>query len=99
MFAAALRLILLLAALLTATPALAQTPALMPWPSEVELRTGALPVQGAFTVTWTGIHDDMLDRAARRFIDDIDRRTGLSHERPGPALEIAVASNDARFLT
>lgn len=93
-----LRLMMLLA-LLAAIPAWAQRPSLMPWPQSVNQQTGALAVEGAFTVTWTGYRDARLDRAASRFIADMDHRTGLSHARPGPSIAISVAGADPGFLT
>lgn len=91
------QLMLIVAAWLFSSPAHAQP--LMPWPSSIEARSGVLAVAGAFSVTWSGFHDARLDRAAQRFVDDMDRRTGLSHLRPGPGLVISVARDDPAFLT
>jgi hexosaminidase len=93
------RLIALFIVLLAAVPAWAQRSSLMPWPQSYEQRSGALAVTGAFTIAWSGYRDARLDRAASRFISDMDHRTGLSHYQPGPNLEIIVAADDPGFLT
>src|SRR5579871_671008 len=88
----------LMAVGLSAT-AFARDLALMPWPKTIEQTQGALPIEGSFLVVWSGFHDARLDRAARRFQADIDRRTGQPRLGPGPRLEISVAGDDPNYLT
>lgn len=98
MWAALIRRVwLVLLVLMVAAPASAQD--LMPWPSALEKRGGALTVEDAFSISWSGYRNGRLDRAGQRFVDDIDHRTGLSHARPGPRLEINVAGDDPALLT
>ena len=64
---------LLLACLVTASALFADAPSLMPLPVKIETSTGALPIDGKFTVAG----DPRLDIALARFIDRISRQTGI----------------------
>lgn len=84
-----------LAALLTsvALPAAAE-PALMPLPRAVAWNTGALKLDEAFAIEWSGKHDARLDRAAARFQVDVAKLTGAAQAgRPGPKLKITVGGD------
>lgn len=50
---------------------------LMPQPASVKLGAGALPIDANFTVAFTGYNESRLDRAADRFLTQLQRQTGL----------------------
>lgn len=70
---------LLLCSLLAAVPGAAAAPdlALMPMPSRVERGSGALIVDGHFRIGFTAPPPARLDRAARRFLAQLARETGI----------------------
>jgi hexosaminidase len=60
--------------------AMAQIPSslnLMPVPAKVQVGTGQLVVDQAFTAVSTGRKDDRLDRGISRFLDQVSRQTGM----------------------
>ncbi|HMG03602.1 MAG TPA: beta-N-acetylhexosaminidase [Edaphobacter sp.] len=66
----------------------AQTPAasafvntLMPVPSHLSTGSGALAWTNAVTVGVTGFHDERLDNAITRSLEQIERRTGVPRQR------------------
>ncbi len=63
----------LLACLLTASAAFADAPSFMPLPVKIEPSSGALLIDGKFTVAG----DPRLDAALTRFIDRVARQTGI----------------------
>ncbi|MGB9205553.1 MAG: family 20 glycosylhydrolase [Terriglobales bacterium] len=61
--------------------AMAQIPSslnLMPVPAKVQVGTGQLVVDQAFTVVSTGRKDDRLDRGISSFLDQVSRQTGMT---------------------
>lgn len=61
--------------------AMAQIPSslnLMPMPAKVQVGTGQLVVDQAFTAVSTGRKDDRLDRGISRFLDQVSRQTGMT---------------------
>ena len=50
---------------------------LMPQPASVKLGAGALPIDANFTIAFTGHGEPRLDRAADRFLTQLQRQTGL----------------------
>ena len=50
---------------------------LMPVPAKVQVGTGQLVVDQAFTAVSTGRKDDRLDRGISRFLDQVSRETGM----------------------
>ena len=61
--------------------AMAQIPSslnLMPVPATVQVGTGQLVVDQAFTVVSTGRKDDRLDRGISSFLDQVSRQTGMT---------------------
>src|SRR5262249_53990691 len=70
----------LMTALLFSTLAAAQmSPVLrlMPEPAKVQSGSGQLIVDQLFSVALTGAKDELLDRGAARFIDQLSRQTGM----------------------
>ncbi len=51
---------------------------LMPVPTKVQVGTGQLVVDQAFTAVSTGQRDDRLDRGIARFLDQVSRQTGMT---------------------
>ncbi len=51
---------------------------LMPVPAKVQVGTGQLVVDQAFTAASTGRKDDRLDRGISRFLDQVSRQTGMT---------------------
>jgi hexosaminidase len=71
---------LTLAALMLALPIRAQTPLplqLMPQPASLQRASGVLPIDGSFSVAFTGHSEPRLDRAAERFLTQLHRQTAL----------------------
>lgn len=62
-----------------ATAASAQRPVLnlMPAPERVELGEGRLRIEGAFTVATGGAADSRISRAVDRFLNRLERKTGI----------------------
>ena len=61
--------------------AMAQIPSslnLMPVPAKVQVGTGQLVVDQAFTALSTGRKDDRLDRGISSFLDQVSRQTGMT---------------------
>ena len=73
--------------------AMAQIPSslnLMPVPAKVQVGTGQLVVDQAFTAVSTGRKDDRLDRGIFRFLDQVSRQTGMTlNGQPGFASKAA----------
>jgi len=68
-------------------------PALMPWPSSIEMGAGELVVGPAFRIALTGRGGGIVERAARRLEARLARQTGLVLPSPlapagEPALEV-----------
>lgn len=62
----------------SAAPLNASTRALMPVPASVQFRDGSLALTESFTVGVRGHDDPRLQRALRRFVGRLARRTGLN---------------------
>ena len=54
----------------------------MPMPASVQLGSGQLPIDRSFSVSTSGTHDEMVDRAVDRFKDQFTRRTALLLQKP-----------------
>ena len=83
--------------LAAATAGGASRPALMPWPSSIEMGAGELVVGPDFRVAATGKGGPLVERAARRFEARLARQTGLVLPSPvatahEPTLEIRCDS-------
>src|SRR5439155_24132521 len=55
---------------------------LMPQPANVKLASGALTVDANFTIAFTGHTEPRLDRAAERFVTQLQRQSGLLLTKP-----------------
>jgi hexosaminidase len=72
-------------------------PALMPQPVKMNLNSGALPIDGTFGATATGVRDARLDAALRRLSDRLSRQTGIQFLGPAAStlkVEVAAAGKD-----
>ena len=54
----------------------------MPMPASVQLGSGQLPIDRSFSVSTSGTHNEMVDRAVDRFKDQFTRRTALLLQKP-----------------
>jgi hexosaminidase len=71
----------------------AATPALMPWPAHLEMRSGALTIDGSFSAKPTAFTDARLDGAIRRFTSRLSRQTGTIFTGSAtPVLKVEVAA-------
>src|SRR5437762_6984904 len=80
-----LLLTLMLATISLAPPATGQSQPplnLIPQPANVKPATGALPVGANFTIAFTGHAESRVDRAADRFLTQLQRQTGLLLAKP-----------------
>src|ERR1700758_4472044 len=50
---------------------------LMPMPSSIRPGTGALPIDGSFSVALEGYREPRIDRAVQRFLHNLSRVTGI----------------------
>jgi len=50
---------------------------LIPWPANLQVGSGQLPIDASFSVALTGHKDDVLERAEERFLTDLRRETGM----------------------
>ena len=79
----------LLAGLAPLPPAaLAEVPSqlnVMPLPASVQMGTGQLTIDRTFSVSVTGAHDEMVDRAVDRFKDQLNRKTAILLQKPSDA--------------
>src|SRR5689334_14781967 len=64
---------------------------LMPQPASLNLGTGALRIDANFTIALTGHAEPRLDRAATRFLAQLQRQTGLLFAQQ-PARDSAKAT-------
>jgi hexosaminidase len=81
------------AMLLAATSGGGPKPALMPWPSSIEVGAGELAIGPGFRIAVTGKGGPLVERAARRFEARLARQTGLVLPSPtaaqgSPTLEV-----------
>jgi hexosaminidase len=81
------------AVLLAATSGGGPKPALMPWPSSIEVGAGELAIGPGFRIAVTGNGGPLVERAARRLEARLARQTGLVLPSPtapegAPTLEI-----------
>ena len=82
-----------------------QAPALMPLPATVHFETGALPLTHRIRIQWKGYKDELLERAAGRFVANLNRRTGVdfvqddSIDEAPVIIAIDCAAADPKFLT
>lgn len=54
----------------------------VPMPASVQMGSGQLTIDRAFTVSVAGAHDDMVDRAIDRFKDQLTRQTAILLQKP-----------------
>jgi hexosaminidase len=73
---------------------------LMPLPAGVQFGDGRLPITQTFTVEFAGYKEARLERAGRRFIENLSRRTGLplALEAGDPATATLVIHADHASL-
>src|SRR5215471_987725 len=57
----------------------------MPMPASVQMGTGQLTIDRTFSVSVTGAHDEMVDRAVDRFKDQLNRKTAILLQKPSDA--------------
>jgi hexosaminidase len=72
--------LILIASLMLGVSMSAQTSAdlnVMPLPAKAQLGTGALKLDGSFTLAFAGFRDARLDRAGERFLIQLHRETGI----------------------
>ncbi len=50
---------------------------LMPWPAKLQMGSGQLAIDPAFSVALTGYKNPLLQRAVDRFLDELRRQTGM----------------------
>ena len=82
-------------ALWGAMPMPAQTPSalnVMPLPAKVQVGGGVLKIDTGFSMAFSGDREARLDRAAQRFVVQLERETGM-------ALHAATAAKDASKAT
>jgi len=68
----------------------------MPLPAKSQLGTGALKIEGAFTVAFTGYREARLDRAGQRFLLQLNHQTGIvfSSNPADPAKATLLVTTD-----
>jgi hexosaminidase len=75
-------------------------PALMPLPVKMTPGSGALPIDGTFGVTATGVRDGRLDAAMRRLSDRLAVQTGIPFLGPAAStLKVEVAARGTDYPT
>ena len=80
-------------------------PALMPMPVAVHFQDGSLRLTHRLRIEWRGYRDALLERAADRFVENLNRRTGIDFVRDNSVDEVPVviaidcAAADPNFLT
>ena len=87
---------LVLFTLLAAVASDVERPALMPWPSSIELSAGELPVGPGFRVSVTGKGGALVERAAERLAARVSKQTGI--RVPDPVAPPARGSRSAAPL-
>jgi hexosaminidase len=73
----------------------AQSPAelnVMPLPAKAQLGSGALKIDVGFTLAFTGYREARLDRAAQRFLVQLNRETGLVFAQAAASADAARAT-------
>jgi hexosaminidase len=73
-------LLVLTSLLLTGMSLRAQSPAdlnVMPLPAKVQTGSGALKIDGTFSVAFTGYQESRLERAGQRFLSTLNHQTGI----------------------
>jgi len=76
-------------------PTAAQSPAelnIMPLPAQAQLASGALKIDAGFTLAFTGYREARLDRAAQRFLTQLNRETGLVFAQSAASADAAKAT-------
>jgi hexosaminidase len=69
---------------------------LMPWPANVQMRSGRLHVDSSFSVVLTGHTEARLDRAVQRFLRQLSRQTALPLSGKGsPKATLTVHTDHA----
>jgi len=68
----------------------------MPLPAKVQLGSGALKIDGTFSVALAGYQEPRLERAKSRFLTDLSHQTGLvfGHGAADPAKAALVVTTD-----
>src|SRR5579883_704035 len=80
--------------------ALHAAPALMPLPVKLAPTSGALPIDGTFGVTATGVKDARLDAAIRRLSDRLSRQTGIPFLGPAAStVKVEAAARGTEYPT
>jgi hexosaminidase len=73
----------------------AQSPAelnVMPLPAKAQLGSGTLKIDAGFTLAFTGFRETRLDRAAQRFLVQLNRETGLVFAQAAASADAAKAT-------
>jgi hexosaminidase len=72
---------------------------LMPWPAKLQMGSGQLAVDPAFSVTLSGYKDALLQRALDRFLNDLRQQTGMGplnmKVSGGPTATLAILTGRA----
>lgn len=82
-----------------------QVPALMPMPAAVHFEADALPLPHRLRIDFRGYKDELLERAADRFVANLGRRTGIDFVRDDSVNEVPLvitidcAAADVNYLT
>jgi hexosaminidase len=92
-------LLALFALLIVSSSASAQSPAdlnVMPLPAKVQTASGALKIDGSFTLSFAGYREARLDRAGQRFMTTLNHETGIvfGHTPAKSASATLVATTD-----
>lgn len=90
-------LVVLTSLLVASMSARAQSPSelnVMPLPAKAQLGNGALKIDAEFTIGFAGFREARLDRAAQRFLVQLNRETGivLGHGPADPAKATVVVT-------
>jgi hexosaminidase len=71
----------------------APTHNLLPVPNELGWREGSLKINAAFNVSVTGVKEDRVQNGVKRFIERLEKRTGLSFANPSAKPSLVVDCN------
>ncbi len=78
---------------------------LMPMPEKVEVKIGHLPLTRHLQIEWRGFEDELLKRAAKRMVANLNRRTGIDFVRDDSkgaeaiAITVNCVSADPNYLS
>ena len=62
----------------------------MPMPASVQMGSGQLPIDRSFSISTSGAHDEMVERAVDRFKEQFTRRTAILLQKPADAVHTTL---------